>query len=103
MAAWWVIWLFAVKRNLGMLSSELPANALRLALFAGTAGCAVLWVAMAYFWWSFDRSGAYLKAFWLVLLALLGPVGAVLYHFIVYRPQTALADGVTANPSLRSG
>jgi hypothetical protein len=57
----------------------------RVLLFPGIAGEAVLWVAMWYFWFALDRSHYLKKAMWFVFLFLVPPFGTVAYYFFVYR------------------
>jgi hypothetical protein len=63
-----------------------PASSVvRMLLYPEAAGEAVLWVAMWYFWFGFDRSHYLKKAMWFALLFLLAPFGTLLYYFVVYR------------------
>jgi hypothetical protein len=63
-----------------------PASAVvRTLLYPETAGVAVLWIGMWYFWLGFDSSHYFKKAMWFVLLGLLAPFGTILYYFFVYR------------------
>jgi hypothetical protein len=59
------------------------ASLVRALLFPEIAGSAMLWVAMWYFWFSFDRSHYLKKAIWFALLFFLA--GTVPYYFVVYR------------------
>jgi hypothetical protein len=64
----------------------------KILLFPGVLGTAVLSVAMWYFWFAFDQSHWMKKAFWFAILfpgVILGPV---LYYFFAYRRSAAL-DG----------
>lgn len=62
-----------------------PASSVvRILLYPEVLGAAVLWVAMWYFWLSFDGSHYLKKAVWFALL-LLVPVGTLFYYFAVYR------------------
>jgi hypothetical protein len=56
----------------------------RLLLWPGILGTALLSVAMWYFWFSFDDSDWLKKALWFLPLYLLLSVGPVLYYFLVY-------------------
>ncbi|HEY3971469.1 MAG TPA: hypothetical protein VGM18_00610 [Candidatus Sulfotelmatobacter sp.] len=58
------------------------------------AGAALLWVAMWYFWFGFDRSHYAKKAFWFVLLFFLAPFGTLLYYFVTYRRDVSSTDSV---------
>lgn len=60
----------------------------RVLLFPEIAGEAVLWVAMWYFWFTFDRPHYLKRAAWFVLLFLVAPFGTVAYYFFVYRRRT---------------
>jgi hypothetical protein len=64
------------------------ASVLRLVLIPEVVGSAVLWVAMLYFWFNFDRSPWLLRALWFVFLSSFIPLAHVLYHFSVYRKWT---------------
>jgi hypothetical protein len=66
----------------------LVAVPLRLALIAGIFGAALLWVAMAYYWYGFDSRSDGVRGVWLLVLLALGPLGALIYFFAVYRPRT---------------
>jgi hypothetical protein len=57
----------------------------RVLLFPGIAGEAVLWVAMWYFWFTFDRSHYLKKAVWFFFLSLVAPFGTIAYYLFVYR------------------
>jgi hypothetical protein len=76
---------------------ELP---LRLFLVLGMFGTAVLWVAMVYYWYSFDSYSDGTKGLWLLVILTLGPIGTLVYYFAVYRPQTRSA--FAPNNRLRS-
>jgi hypothetical protein len=60
------------------------APLLRLFFLLGIFGTAVLWVAMAYYWYGFDPRSDGARGVWLLVL-LLGPLGALIYYFVVYR------------------
>lgn len=53
-------------------------------------GTATLWVAMWYFWFTFDRSSWWKKALWCVVLLLGWPFGPPLYYGFGYRKNSAL-------------
>ncbi len=61
------------------------ASLVRVLLFPEIVGAAVLWIAMWYLWFGFDRSHYLKKAIWFVFLFFLGPIGTVSYYFAVYR------------------
>ncbi len=65
------------------------ANLLRVAFFAEALGAALLWVAMLYFWFGFDRSSWLKRAFWFIFLGTVpvSPFFWALYYFLVYRKQ----------------
>lgn len=58
-------------------------------LLIGVAGTATLRVAMLYYWYGFDCSGAGAKLLWLVAMFLFGPMTELIYHFLIYRRRTA--------------
>ncbi len=60
----------------------LVAAMLRVFLFIGMLGAAVLWIGMLYYWFNYHPSGAAL------IFLLLGPPAALIYHFVVYRRRT---------------
>jgi hypothetical protein len=66
------------------------AFGLRVLLFISALGAAILWVAMFYYWFNFDVSGAWWKTLSLIALFLFGPIAAVGYYFAVYRRRVPL-------------
>jgi len=64
----------------------------RLLLWPGLVGTALLSVAMWYFWLGFDNSGWLKKAIWFVPLYFLLPFGPVFYYFFVYRRNGEVAS-----------
>lgn len=58
---------------------------LHFLLFPEIFGTALLWIAMWYFWFGFDRSHYLRKAVSFVLLFLLAPFGTIFYYFTTYR------------------
>jgi len=86
--------LFLAGRTAAMVSSQgispVTMMLLRLFLWPGIIGKAVLAVGMWYFWFNFDRSHWMIKAFWFVLLFLGLAVGAAIYYVLVYRRSAAL-------------
>ena len=66
----------------------LTAGVLRIVPIPEVVGVALLWVAMWYFWFGFDRSHWFKRALWFLLLFFLAPYGPVFYCFFVYRQQT---------------
>lgn len=70
----------------GAASLNPPARVVvKVLLLPEILGTASLWIAMWYYWLSFDRSH-YLKKFVsLLLLFFLAPFGTLFYYFIVYR------------------
>ena len=64
-----------------------PATAvvLRMVLIPEVIGSALLWVAMLYFWLSFDRSSWLTRALWFPFLFFFIPPALALYNFFVYR------------------
>jgi hypothetical protein len=74
----------------------------KVLVFPGVCGTALLSIAMWYFWFSFDQSSWTRKAFWFLPLYLLLPIGPALYYFFVYWRHTPapeernnLAQGVS--------
>jgi hypothetical protein len=68
-------------------SALLPAIGwlIEILVWPGVVGIALLWVAMWYFWFSFDSSGWVKKAMWFFLLYFLAPYAQPFYYFFVYR------------------
>jgi len=71
-------------------------SVVKLILFPGILGAAVLWVAMWYFWFGFDRSHYLVKTLSFVLLFFLGPLGTLIYYFATYRRLVLRAALVSA-------
>jgi hypothetical protein len=69
----------------GFQGFPIASSMVRLLLWPGVFGAALLWIAMSYFWFSFDDSGWLKKALWFLPLYLALPVGPVFYYFVVYR------------------
>ena len=61
----------------------------KLLLWSGILGSALLSVAMWYFWFGFDDSSWIKKAFWFLPLYFLLLLGPACYYFLVYRRRTA--------------
>jgi magnesium-transporting ATPase (P-type) len=59
-------------------------------LWLGTLGGVLLTLAMWCFWFAFDRSTFTSRLIWFLPLFFLFLTGPVVYHFVVYRPQSAL-------------
>lgn len=57
----------------------------KLILFPEILGAGLLWIAMWYFWFGFDRSHYLLRALSFVLLFFMGPIGPLMYYFAAYR------------------
>ena len=53
-------------------------------------GTATLWVALWYFWFTFDRSQWWKRALWCFVLLLGWPLGPPLYYGFGYRRNSAL-------------
>jgi hypothetical protein len=64
------------------------ASVLRLILTPEIVGSALLWVAMLYFWFNFDRSSWLKRALWFPFLFSFIPLAHALYHFLVYGKCT---------------
>ena len=73
--------------------AEAPATALlvKILLWPGILGTALLVIAMWYFWFAFDQSNWMKKALWFVVLFLSFLVGPAFYYIFVYRRNVALA------------
>lgn len=67
-----------------------PATAalLRVVLIPEVIGSALLWVAMLYFWFNFDKSSWRNRALWFPFIFFFIPLALALYHFLVYRKWT---------------
>lgn len=61
----------------------------KVILFPEILGAGLLWIAMWYFWFGFDRSYYLLKALSFVLLFFIGPLGTLIYYFVAYRRCTS--------------
>ena len=70
-----------------------PAAALvvRVLLWPGILGTALLSIAMWYFWFGFDNSGWISKAIWFVPLYVFLAIGPAFYYFFVYRRNAEVA------------
>src|SRR5580698_9503370 len=53
------------------------ASVARTLLYPEVTGTAVLWVAMSYFWFGYDRSHYLKRAIWFLLLFFVAPFGPV--------------------------
>jgi hypothetical protein len=73
--------------------SDPPPNAallIQVLVFPGVIGAAVLWVAMWYFWFTFDNSGWLLKAVWCCLFLFFAFFASPFYYFFVYRRSSVV-------------
>jgi len=61
------------------------ASVIRALLYPEVLGMAILWAAMWYFWFGFDRSHYFKRTIWFFLLFFVAPFGPLLYYFVVYR------------------
>src|SRR5437764_6521520 len=61
----------------------------KILLFPEILGSALLWVAMWYFWFGFDRAHYLKKAISFLLLFFLVPFGTLFYYFVTYRRRVA--------------
>ena len=68
---------------------------LEILIWPGVIGTAILWVAMWYFWFSFDSSSWGKKAVWCFLLYLFAPYAQPLYYLLVYRRSALVKSGAT--------
>jgi hypothetical protein len=63
-----------------------PASSVvRVLLSPEVVGAAVLWIAMWYFWFGFDRAHYMKRATWFLILFFFAPLGPAFYYFFVYR------------------
>jgi hypothetical protein len=69
--------------------------AIKVLLWPGIMGAAVIWVAMWYFWFTFDTSGWIKKAMWCCFFLLLAPFAHSLYYFFVYRRSSLVKESHT--------
>lgn len=67
-------------------------------LFPEILGAALLWIAMWYFWFGFERSHYLLKALTFVLLFFFGPLGTLIYYFAIYRRHVLTPVSVPGSP-----
>jgi hypothetical protein len=70
----------------GAASLNAPARlVVKVLLLPEILGTALLWIAMWYYWFSFDQSH-YLKKFvFFLLLFFIAPFGTLLYYLVIYR------------------
>jgi hypothetical protein len=61
-------------------------------LFPEILGAALLWVAMWYFWFGFDRSHCWKRALSFIWLFFLAPIGTLIYYFVTYRSGSSTAE-----------
>ena len=78
----------------------LIASGVRMLLFPGVLGFAILWIAMWYYWYSFDHSSTAARTLSFVILCF-GPLGAFLYYIAFYRRlvRSTLARTTAASAS----
>jgi hypothetical protein len=67
------------------------ALVVRILLWPGIVGTALLSIAMWYFWFGFDNSGWLRKAIWFVPLYVFLAIGPAFYYFFVYRRSAEVA------------
>jgi len=85
-----------------MLNSQ-SQSIVRFLLFPETVGTALLWAAMWYFWFGFDRSHYLKKGLFFVLLFFFAPFGTLLYYFVCYRRlvrQVVRADSASPDTKM---
>jgi len=80
----------------GMDLTPNARSVVKVILFPEILGAAVLWVAMWYFWFGFDRSHYLLRALSFILLFFFGPLGASIYYFATYRRSVLTAPSPDA-------
>ena len=78
-------------------ASQATLLVLKILLWPGIVGGALLCIAMWYFWFTFDDSGWLKKALWALPLYLLVPIGPAFYYFLVYR-----RNPIVSNPGSNS-
>ncbi len=67
-----------------LVESPALATALWALIFPGVLGTAVLWVAMWYFCLRCHQNNGVGRGIWMIVLWLLGPIGAFVYFLAVY-------------------
>ena len=72
--------------------NESARTIMRFLLFPEILGAALQWVAMWYFWFTFDQSHYLKKALSFFLLFFLPPFGTLFYYFVTYRSRVTAAD-----------
>jgi hypothetical protein len=81
-------WIGTIAAQVFSGTKMLPhatAVALSVVLFPEVVGTALLWVAMLYFWFGFDRSHWLARAIWFPFIYFFLPPCLALYCFFVYR------------------
>jgi len=92
-AAIWSLVLFVLLVWLGLGGMpRFMASIFRPLVFLGVLGAATTWVAMEYFLLGFDRSPAWKKTFWFVVMCF-PPIGPPMYCLIVYAKADAAECG----------
>lgn len=82
----------------GTASLTRPARlVVKVLLLPEILGTASLWIAMWYYWFSFDRSHYLKKFLFFLLLFFLAPFGTLFYYFVVYR-RNVLQEQRTSLP-----
>lgn len=56
-----------------------------LIVLPGMVATAMIWVAMWYHWYGYNKDSFFSKAFWFLALFYLGPIAALVYYFFPYR------------------
>lgn len=75
----------------GVIALNRQARSLvRFLLLPEILGSGLLWVAMWYFWFSFDRSHYLKKAGSFILLFFLPPFGTLIYYCLTYRQSVTV-------------
>ena len=79
----------AMSSARAMALTPSAALLLKFLLYPEIAGSAILWVAMLYFWFTFDHSRLLKRGLWFPFILLFIPVTLVLYYALVYRRAAA--------------
>ena len=78
-----MITAFVTVTNVDLSGTSLAFIVLAPFVIIGWLAVATLWVAMWYFWLSFDKNSSGRKFAWFVVL-MLAPLGTLIYFFAVY-------------------
>jgi hypothetical protein len=74
-------------------------SVVRFLLFPEIIGVALLWIAMWYFWFGFDRTHYLKRLLSFVLLFFLPSIGALFYYFFAYRRIVKTTEASVPSPT----